>query len=458
MKKHQLILGSTVLFSVLFYKEETGFNLSIFAMALLVLIFIRFKKRTRPFNVLAVTSLASIIAFAWYGDFVSFLALSLSLIFLQFQHQDSKLKVIQSIPIVFINAFTSLGRPFLFGQWLPEIKIGNNGAKKIIAYLLIPCIFLVLFFIAYSFGSDTFSSLFDYELDLDIADLVLITILGFYVSFGFWNYWVPEYFITSNEKLNSDFSDESKLDVEPTFTFLDLDFERKSGEISLVLLNLMLLVFIISYNYEQFFKEVAVSSLSTATHDRVNAVIISIIMAVGVILFYFKKGFNFDSKAVFLKLLAKIWVGLNAILVSSSVIKNSEYIIHYGMTYKRVGVYAFLSLTLVGLFFAFIKINKQKTNAYLFNQMVWCLYGLVLLCSFFNWGNFITIYNIKVEKGVDPDFLIDLKYNDEARREYFELHKLNADDYEKYREEDICGFKDRKFLSKVGYYEWLNDK
>lgn len=458
MKKHQLILGSTVLFSLLFYKEDVGINLSAFAIVLLLFIYTCFKEKSQKFKILVITTFFSILAFAWYGDFISFLALFLSLVFLQFQNQENKLKVIQSIPIVFINAFTSLGRPFIFGQWLPEMKIGNDGAKKVIAYLLIPCIFLVLFFVAYSFGSDTFSSVFEYELDLDLTDLILIAMLGFYISFGFWNYWIPNYFIDNNHKLDNEFSEESKLDTQPSFSFLDLDFERKSGEISLVLLNMMLLVFIISYNYEQFFKAEPSTSLSAATHDRVNAVIISIIMAVGVILFYFKKVFNFDSKTIFLKLLAKIWVGLNAILIISSAVKNSEYILYYGMTYKRIGVYAFLGLTLVGLIFTYLKIKNQKTNAYLFNQMIWCLYGLVLLCSFFNWGNLITNYNIEVNKGVDPIFLSKLNYNDETRRAYFELHQLDGQYNEVYREDNILEYKNRNLLSKVLYYECLDKK
>ncbi len=458
MKKHHLILGSTVLFSLLFYKEEVGVNLSVFAIALLLLIFISFKEKSQKFKILLLTSFLSILAFAWYGDFVSFLALFFSLFFLQFQNQDHKLKEIQCIPIVFINAFTTLGRPFIFGQWLPEMKIGNSGVKKIIAYFLIPCLFLVMFFITYCFGSETFSSLFEYELDLDVTDLILIAIFGFYVSFSFWNYWIPDYFINTNQKLDNDFTEESKQDFKASFSFLDIDFERKSGEISLILLNLMLLIFIITYNYEQFFKISPITSLSSATHDRVNAVIISIIMAVGVILFYFKKEFIFDLKATLLKILAKIWIGLNAVLIISSAIKNSEYIIHYGMTYKRIGVYAFLGLTLVGLIFVYIKINKQKTNAYLFNQMIWCLYGLLLICSFFNWGNLITNYNIEVNKGVDPVFLSKLNYNDQTRRAYFELHQLDGQYNEVSREENIYEYKKRNFLSKVGYYECLNNK
>jgi hypothetical protein len=83
-------------------------------------------------------------------------------------------------------------------------------------------------------------------------------------------------------------------------------------------------------------------------------------MAILVIMFYFKSDFNFDPKAGLMKILAKIWIFLNAVLVLSAAVKNYEYIISYGFTYKRLGVFAFLLLSLVGLALTFLKIQKKK--------------------------------------------------------------------------------------------------
>jgi uncharacterized membrane protein len=190
----------------------------------------------------------------------------------------------------------------------------------------------------------------------------------------------------------------------------------------------------------------------------VGAVIFSIVMAVGVILFYFKGGFNFDIKAKNLKRLASIWIVLNGILIASTIIKNSEYVSFFGLTYKRLGVYAFLILAIIGLVISFMKISRQKTNAFLFNQMVWYFYGTVLLCSFVNWGNIITHYNISVGKGVEPKFLSSLEFNDEIRRDYFIKNSLDGQYLESYREEEIERRQNDTFLSKVLYYEFLNKK
>jgi Domain of unknown function (DUF4173) len=461
MKKIHFILVCSILFIPLFYNESVGVNLAIFGLVLTGLICYYFQDQftDRSHLVLVITSVLSCIAFDWYGDFVSFLALTMSVLFLQFKTQEKKLKMIQVFPLVFLNAFASLGRIFMFSQWLPQRKINNNFAKKLVAYVMIPAVFLMLFFVVYSFGSDHFSSLFtDYTLDIDIVQIILISILGFYISFSFWNYWVPEVCYDKNSMLDNEFSNADQIRNQNTFSFLDLDFERKSGEITLLLLNVMLLIFIVTYNYEQFFEVIQTSQLSAATHERVNAVIFSILMAVGVILFYFKGGFNFDEKAINLKRLAKFWLVLNGILIVSTIIKNSEYVSFFGLTYKRLGVYAFLILAIIGLVYAFLKIKNQKTNAYLFNQMIWYFYGTVLLCSFVNWGNLITTYNISVNKGVEPRFLSNLNFNDEARRAYFSLHNLDVLFVDDPREGEIQSYQEKTFLSKALYYEFISAK
>jgi len=461
MKRHQIILACSILFTLLFYNESIGVNLAIFGLFLTGSICYFFQDRftDRSHLILVVTSVLSCLAFAWYGDFVSFLALAMSILFLQFKTQESKLKIIQIFPLVFLNAFASIGRIFMFSQWLPERKIHNNFAKKLVAYFVIPTIFIIVFFTAYSFGSSHFSSLLtDYTLDIDIVEVILIGILGFYISFSFWNYWIPEVCYEKNELLDNDFNNIAEIKNQNTFSFLDIDFERKSGEITLLLLNIMLLVFIVTYNYEQFFEVIEKSNLSADTHERVNSVIFSIVMAVGVIMFYFKGGFNFDKKAANLKKLAKIWIVLNGLLIVSTIIKNSEYISVFGLTYKRLGVYAFLTLAIIGLVFVFLKITKQKTNAYLANQMVWYFYGTVLLCSFVNWGNLITTYNIAVNKCVEPLFLSSLNFNDEARRAYFSKLHLDGKLIEIRKEEEIDEYQNKTFLSKALFYEFLNNK
>lgn len=463
MRKEHFIFVCSVVFTLLFYNESIGLNLSLFGFVLLALMYYFFRKQfiDNSYKILTFTSVLSCLAFAWYGDFVSFVAVFLSIILLQFKINEPKLKMILCLPIVFINSLASIVRIFQFSNWLPARKSENFFVKKLIAYILIPGIFITLFCIIYSFGSDYFSGLFfSYTLDLNLPQAIAVVILGFYFSFSFWNFWVPEFFVENNSKLNNDFVDKNASEQVPTFSLLDLDidFERKSGEITLLCLNFLLIIFIGMYNYEQFFQQNVTSTLSGATHERVNAVIFSIIMAVGVVLFYFKGGFNFDVKAKRLKVLTKIWILFNGLLIISTIIKNGEYVLTFGLTYKRLGVFAFLILAIIGLCYTFIKIYNQKTNAYLFNQMFWYFYGTVLLCSFVNWGAIITNYNISVNRGVEPMFLSELNFNDEVRRSYFLNNKLDGQQNEVSREEEIQEKQSESLLSKSLYYEFISKK
>ena len=96
MKKHHLIFACSFIFTLLFYNELVGVNLAIFGLVLTGIICYFFQEQftSRSHLVLVGTSVLSCFAFAWYGDFVSFLALALSVIFLQFKTQESKLKMI----------------------------------------------------------------------------------------------------------------------------------------------------------------------------------------------------------------------------------------------------------------------------------------------------------------------------------------------------------------------------
>jgi hypothetical protein len=461
MKKHYLIGISIVSFILLFVNEDIGLNLAIFGIVLTGLLLYSFNAQMKGAveRVLVVTTLLSCVAFTWYGDFASFAALLLSVLVLQFRIQTPQLKTIQAFPIIVVNSLTTSIRFFHFSKWLPVARINTHSMKVLLAYIIIPLSFLSVFFLVYSFGSDHFSSLFtNYTFDFNPYQLVFVVVFGTYFSFSFWNYWVPEVCFEINPKLNDELNEERLVMIQSTSLILDTDFKRKSGEITFFLLNLMLVVFIVTYNYEQFFESIATSKLSAATHERVNAVVLSLFLSVVVVLMYFKGQLNFDEKVTKIKNLAQAWVVLNGGLLLSAVIVNSQYIASYGLTYKRLGVYVFLFLATMGLFFTFIKITKIKSNAYIFNQMIWYCYGVLLLCSFVNWGNLITQYNISVNKGTEPVFLSDLNFNDALRRQFFLENKLNGGYIEELREEEIKAKQSSSFLSQTLYYESLERK
>lgn len=457
MKKHHLIFTITTLFVALFYEQNPGLNIGILGIIVLVLTYFNTEiaKRTKLFFILFATSIISSFAFAWYGDFASFLAVFASLFLLGFTSKNKELKTLFVIPVFALNFVTFIYRFFQFEEWLPQRK-AEGFWQKFLAVVLIPALLLLIFFGIYSKGSSHFASFFsDYELDINLWEVFVFTVMGFFLSFNFFNFKVYEFISKQNHYLKNSFLSEEEI-AKPTYDFLDLNAERLSGIVSFLGLNILLLFFIVTFNYEQFVElpKATANQLAEETHERVGAVIASIVMAIAVIMFYFKGAFNFDKKAKSLKILAQFWVFLNAVLVISAFAKNSEYVFNLGLTYKRLGVYAFLGLSVIGLVITFIKIQKQKTNAYLFNQMFWYVYGLILVCSFINWGGIITSHNLD-RKDFEANYHFNsVDFNDKQLLQYYQ--KTNNKEMQAILKEKIQKKQQESLLSKVLYYETIS--
>lgn len=456
MKIHHYIFLTTALFVIVFYNQDVGLNLGIISIIYAVLTFFRTteRNRTKTFIFLFVTSILSGAAFSWYGDFPSLLAVVSSLLLLGYRSKNRRMKILLLIPVVIVNAFTALCRFFSFDEWLPKKNVPGLW-QKTLAFFLIPLILVSVFFGVYSAGSDHFAGLFtNVEIDINFWQLIYMVVLGFFIAFNYWNHAVEKLIYKSNPILDNDFKVRDRS-LKPTYSFLDLDAERMSGVISFFTLNILLVFFIITYNYEQFYETAKTPGLlSEETHERVNAVILSIIMAILVIMFYFKSGFNFDPKAGLMKILAKSWIVLNAVLVISAMMKNSEYIINYGFTYRRLGVYVFLVLSLVGLITAFIKIQLKKRNAFLFNTMAWYFYATILICSYINWGGIITAENMKRHNFVSEYHKNEINFNEKQLLEYAEKKndlKLKAEILNKVKPQQ-----NEKLLSKILYYQTIH--
>lgn len=455
MKTHHYIFLTTVLFIILFYDQNIGMNLGIITIIYSVLTFFRTpaKNKTATFFFLFISSLLSTAAFAWYGDFSSFLAVVSSVVFLVYRSKNRRMKTLLLIPVFVTNFFTAFFRILNFDGWLPKRNVPGLW-QKTLAFILIPFILISVFFGIYAAGSNHFANLFtNIEFDINFWQLLAMIVLGFFIAFNYWNFTVERFIYKNNHILNNDFKKE-EISPKPTYSFLELDAERMSGVISLIALNILLIFFIITYNYEQFYESVkSPVRLSEETHERVNAVIMSIIMSILVIMFYFKSGFNYDPKAGLLKILAKIWISLNAVLVISTMVKNYEYIVSYGFTYKRLGVYAFLILSLIGLIMTFIKIQLRKRNAFLFNTMMWYFYGAILLCSYINWGGIITYENMK-RKDFDVNYhKTQINFNEKQLLKYAEEKHDNHLKKEILNLQRIKFQQNEKFLSKVLYYQ-----
>ena len=101
----------------------------------------------------------------------------------------------------------------------------------------------------------------------------------------------------------------------------------------------------------------------------------------------------------------------------------------------------------------FIKIQLKKRNAYLFNTMTWYFYGIILVCSYINWGGIITFENMKRKDFVLEYHKREINFNEKALLQYAEEKRNTALKTEILNK--IKPQKDEKFLSKVLYYQTI---
>ncbi|WP_114792098.1 DUF4153 domain-containing protein [Niabella yanshanensis] len=454
MKKNLFFFVSVIVFVGLFYNQSPGINISFFGLMtwLFLLGITPAIKRTQMFWALSVTSLVSVGAFAWYGDFICFAALFLSLLLTGFKAFYPRLNVLVLPFNTAFNYITFIFRVLTPQKWL-GVRLSSDGlAKKAISYVLIPAAFAAIFIGVYTAASDKFASLLVINLEFDFLQLAVLTVLGFFLMFNFFYSSVPKAVIACNGYLKDDFSDGFVQRRNKRFHLLDVISQRRSGEISLILLNAVLIFFIIIYGIEQFGTPGSSGTLSNDVHERVYVLILSIVMAIGVIMIYFQGLLNFDTQSGLLKKLSFIWIGLNVLLIGTVFFQNMEYIVAYGLTFKRIGVFIFLLLSLFGLFITWVKLKNRKTNIFLINRMVWAAFYVLVVSSLINWGWIVTLYNTSHFANPDWNYLNSLHYNRQLLNTIYK--EKGMPDTEMKR--DIDAERSDQFLSKRLYFEFLD--
>jgi hypothetical protein len=149
-------------------------------------------------------------------------------------------------------------------------------------------------------------------------------------------------------------------------------------------------------------------------HEGTELLIVSIVLAMMILLFFFKGNLNFYKRNKWLKAGAYLWIAQNTILVVSVFIRDYYYIQRYGLAYKRIGVLFFLLMVLIGLLTVSIKIWKKKTNYFLFRANAWAGITILVLATTIHWDELIAAYNLKRIDTITPDIQFLLRLSDKT--------------------------------------------
>ena len=193
---------------------------------------------------------------------------------------------------------------------------------------------------------------------------------------------------------------------------LALKHSATVGTISFVFLNILLLFF--NYQDVKYIwlpKQIIIlNTMVTFVHEGTYTLIFTIVLAIGIVVAFFKGNINFYKGNKWLQYTATIWLVQNALLTLSVGKRVMLYIQIYGLAYRRIAVLFFLLATFVGLITVLIKIYNKKTIFYLLTINTWFIAILLTITTTLNWDKLIAIYNIKNCNTVQLDvpFLLTL--------------------------------------------------
>ncbi|UOQ52973.1 DUF4153 domain-containing protein [Hymenobacter cellulosivorans] len=197
-----------------------------------------------------------------------------------------------------------------------------------------------------------------------------------------------------------------------SFGVLDLRREYLMALSLIGLVNVLLLVVnVIDIRWIWFgFVPAKGFDLTQFVHEGTYVLILSILVAMGIVLWFFRRNLNFYQPGLpLLRRAATVWVLQNAVLAISVGLRNYYYIQYTGLAYKRIGVYGFLLLTFFGLATVLLKIWQRRSAYALFRLNALAAYAVMVLLACGNWEIWIARYNLQARFAeIDYGFLLDM--------------------------------------------------
>jgi hypothetical protein len=414
MKKNDWILiALTGIYSFLFYGEHLGLNLSIFTL-LIIMSFIVYDReilKKKNWTVVALSCLLTCVSVLYLGNSLSILVNIISLLILAGMSMSHKTSVLFSL---IHGAYSLISSPVYAIVNIKNMKSERVDIKKFKRKILIigiPILITILFFFMYKGSNPIFGTYAD-KINFDWISWgwISFTLTGLVFLYGFIN----------SKRINklAQLDEVESLNIDPIKTkelklfgktILVVD-EYFSGKLLFVLLNVLIaIVNLLDFNFIFITRELPEDlTFAEFLHQGVGMLVVSIAISIVIILFYFRGQLNFYKDNKTFKVLAYIWIIQNVFMLFSVCLKNQMYIESYGLTYKRIGIYVYSLLTLIGLITTILKVYKVKVNMYLVRLNGWTFYCVLLVSCLINWDVLIVNYNLQGKKEYDVYYLLSL--------------------------------------------------
>jgi len=402
-----LLLTATGAYSFLFYQQNAGINFLLFNIVLLSILIIKNKKllSCNKWIWSALLCLLSAIGIFVHSSALSIIGNVFSLLLLSavsFNVATSSLfsfafgcySVMSSVVYIIIDTIKRL-------QPKKEGELGKRGFKALAT--LIVLVLSILFFSLYKSSNPLFAENTKWiNLDFISIGWIFFTISGFMLMYAFLYHRTIKPIETWENSLplsNASFEANEQ-------NIKRLETERYAGMLLFILLNAMLVILNMGDIQTLYFNGGLPKGVSHSdfVHSGVGVIILSIIIATSLIMFLYRKEFASIKNDKVLSVLVYLWIFQNILMLSSTAFRNQIYIHDFNFTYKRIGVYVWLTLAVFGLLIMFWKIYKKQSNWYLIRTNVAVWFMVLVVSGLVNWDKLITNYNIQNKPLAQVDF------------------------------------------------------
>ena len=143
--------------------------------------------------------------------------------------------------------------------------------------------------------------------------------------------------------------------------------------------------------------------LKRGVHEGTWTLVVAIVAAVAVLGVGFRQNPPDFRRA---RALALGWLAQNAAMAATAALRNYHYTDAYGLTYKRIGVWLFLTCALAGLYLLGRKVRDNGGFEALVRRQSWAVYAVLAAAALPNWPGLMTRYNLSAERQqVDDAYL-----------------------------------------------------
>ncbi len=385
----------------LFYKESVGVNVLIFTLLSVIGIIYLFPqlKFSRLVSAIVPTSICSIFMTV-YPQALTFVVWLVSYIImwsLVTVNLKPLLVPLQGLISIFESPFDKF-----MGMKNKEVhKIEAEGKKKNALIYVVTSAIVIVFVSLYSVSNPVISGLLD-KINTSFIkfDFILMVVALYALLFGL-------IIIKKNQKLAN--FNKLKITVPKVSVSDKEDQEFKIGKLSIWIIASILSIVNLIDLFVLLTGELPDGvTYSEYVHQGFYTLILTMSLAIGLIIFFYRGQINFHARIVELQKSSYFWISQNLLLAMITAYKNILYVETYGLTYKRIAVFLCLVCIVIGLILSIKKIKLPLTNWYFFNKLALYAFISFVLISLMPFDMMITHYNLKYSDTKDLRYIMTL--------------------------------------------------